>query len=144
MRKTKFIILSAVLATASALAAAQAEAPAVKHVPITSSTSNSGMKMFNDYCAVCHGKDGMGAGPAAPAMKAPPTDLTLLAQKNGGKYPSAHVAAVLRGQATTVAHGSHDMPVWGPLFSSISEGHEAQVEQRIANLVHYIETLQAK
>jgi mono/diheme cytochrome c family protein len=144
MRVTKFIILFATLATASALAAAQAEAPAVKHVPITSSTSNSGRQMFNDYCAVCHGKDGKGAGPAASAMKTPPSDLTLLAQKNGGKYPSAHVASVLRGQATTVAHGSQDMPVWGPLFSSISEGHEAQVQQRVANLVQYIETLQLK
>lgn len=144
MRVTKFIILTAILATASAVATAQTEEPAVKHVPITRSTSNSGRQMFGDYCAVCHGKDGKGAGPAASAMKIPPTDLTLLARKNGGKYPSAHVTAVLRGQATTAAHGTQDMPVWGPLFSSISDGHEAQVQQRIANLVQYLETLQAK
>jgi mono/diheme cytochrome c family protein len=144
MRVTKFIILFAIIATFSALAMAQDQAPAVKRVPITSSTSNSGRQMFDDYCAVCHGKDGKGGGPAASAMKTPPTDLTLLAQRNGGKYPSAHVAAVLRGRATTVAHGTQDMPVWGPLFSSISQGHEGQVEQRIANLVQYIETLQAK
>lgn len=144
MRVTKFIILFALIATFSALVTAQNQAPTVKHVPITSSTSNSGKQMFDDYCAVCHGKDGKGAGPAASAMKTPPTDLTLLAQKDGGKYPSAHVASVLRGQATTAAHGSQDMPIWGPLFSSISQGHEAQVQQRITNLVQYIETLQAK
>jgi hypothetical protein len=34
------------------------------------------------------------------------------------------------------------MPVWGPLFSSISQGREAQVQQRISNLVDYIQTLQ--
>jgi mono/diheme cytochrome c family protein len=144
MGVTKFIILSAILATASALATAQTQAPSVKHVPITNSPSSSGKGMFDNYCAVCHGKDGKGAGPAASAMKTPPTDLTLLAQKNGGNYPSAHVASVLRGQATTAAHGTPEMPVWGPLFSSISQGHEAQVQLRITNLVQYIETLQAK
>ena len=148
MRVTKFIILSAILATGSVFAASQQApaqtSPSVKHVPITNSPSNSGKEMFNNYCAVCHGSDGKGGGPAASAMKTPPTDLTLLARKNGGKYPAAHVAAILKGQATTVAHGSQDMPIWGPLFSSISQGRDAEVQQRIANLVQYIETLQPK
>jgi mono/diheme cytochrome c family protein len=127
-----------------AQAAPAQTAPTVKHVPITNAASNSGIEMFNSYCAVCHGKDGKGSGPAASAMKTPPTDLTLLAKKDGGKYPASHVAAVIRGQATTPSHGSQDMPVWGPLFSSISQGHEGQVQQRITNLVTYIESLQAK
>ena len=146
MRLMKFISLAAILIAISALAVAQQAQtpPTVKHVPMTSTASNSGKDMFNSYCAVCHGKDGKGNGPAASAMKTPPTDLTLLAQKDGGKYPAAHVAAVIRGQATTPSHGSQDMPVWGPLFSSISQDHEAQVQQRISNLVAYIGTLQAK
>ncbi|MGC2476873.1 MAG: cytochrome c [Candidatus Sulfotelmatobacter sp.] len=148
MRVMKFIGVAAVLAILSALALGQAapaqSAPAVKHVPITNAPSSSGKEMFKSYCAVCHGLDGKGNGPAASAMKTPPTDLTALAQKDGGKYPSSHVAAVIRGQAMTPSHGSQDMPVWGPLFSSISQGHEGQVQQRITNLVSYIETLQAK
>ena len=100
--------------------------------------------MYNSYCAVCHGTNGKGDGPAASAMKVAPPDLTVLAQKAGGKYPSAHVASVIRGQASLPSHGSEDMPVWGPLFSSISQGHEGQVQQRVSNLVKYIETLQAK
>jgi mono/diheme cytochrome c family protein len=148
MRVMKFISLAAILLMLSALAVAQqapAQAPPmVKHVPITNAPSNSGKAMFNSYCAVCHGTDGKGNGPAASAMKTQPTDLTTLAAKSGGKYPSAHVASVIRGQATLPSHGSADMPVWGPLFSSISQGHEAQVQQRVTNLVKYIETLQAK
>ena len=35
------------------------------------------------------------------------------------------------------------MPIWGPLFWSISQGDEAQVQQRIINLVTYIESQQA-
>jgi len=148
MRVMKFISLAAVVAILSALALGQAapaeSTPALKHVPITNAPSNSGKQMFNSYCAVCHGTDAKGNGPAASALKTPPTDLTTLAQKNGGKYPAPHVAAVIRGQATTPSHGSQDMPVWGPLFSSISQGHEAQVQQRITNLVAYIESEQAK
>ena len=148
MRLMKFISLALILVVISALAVAQAApaqtAPVVKHVPITNAPSNSGKEMFNSYCAVCHGKDAKGNGPAASAMKTPPTDLTTLAQKNGGKYPDSHVAAVIRGQATLPSHGSREMPMWGQLFSSISQGHESQVQQRTANLVNYIESQQAK
>jgi mono/diheme cytochrome c family protein len=148
MRVMKFISLTVILFTISIFTVAQQTPvqtpPTLKHVPITSTPSNSGKEMFDSYCAVCHGKDGNRNGPAASAMKSPPTDLTLRAQKDSGKYPGAHVAAVIRGQAATPAHNSQDMPVWGPLFSSISQGHEAQVQQRISNLVEYIGTLQAK
>ena len=148
MRAMKFISLAVILVAVSTFVVAQEApaqtAPTVKHVPISNTPSNSGKEMFNSYCAVCHGKDGKGAGPAASALKTPPTDLTQLAKNAGGKYPSSHVAAVIKGQATTPSHGSQDMPVWGPLFSSISQGHEGQVQQRITNLVNYIDTLQAK
>ena len=148
MRVMKFISLIAIMAMISAFAVAQQapaeSSPAVKHVPITNAPSNSGKEMFNSYCAVCHGKDAKGNGPAASAMKTAPTDLTTLAQKEGGKYPAAHVAAVLRGQASTPSHGSQDMPIWGPLFSSLSQGRQGMVQQRITNLVSYIEGLQAK
>ena len=149
MRVMKFISVAVALAMLLTLAIAQQaapaqNAPAVKHVPITNASPNSGKDMFNSYCAVCHGKDGKGDGPAASAMKTTPADLTLLAQKNGGKYPAQHVAAMISGQASTPSHGSQDMPVWGPLFTTISQGHTAQVQQRISNLVSYIDTLQAK
>lgn len=148
MRVMKFISVAAILVMISALAVAQ-QTPAqssaqVRHVPITNTPSNSGKEVFNSYCAVCHGTDGKGNGPAASAMKAPPTNLTVLPKNDSGKYPAAHVAAVIRGQANTPSHGSQDMPVWGPLFSSISQGHDSQVQQRVANLVTYIEGLQAK
>ena len=148
MRALKFISLAVILVISTfALAqdkASDQTAPSVKHVPITSASPASGKEMFNSYCAVCHGKDGKGDGPAASALKVPPADLTQLAKKNGGKFPSPHVASVIRGQADLAAHGNKEMPVWGPLFSSISQGHEGQVQQRIANLVTYLESLQQK
>ena len=144
MSVTKCITVAVIFATISAVAVAQNAAPEVKHVPITNVPSSSGPEMFKSYCAVCHGVDGKGNGPAAGAMKVQPTDLTALAQKNGGKYPAAHVATVIRGQADLPAHGNEDMPVWGRLFSSISQGHDSQVQQRVSNLVDYIDKLQVK
>ena len=149
MSVKKFISLTAMAAIISAFAVAQDKAPAqnaptIKHVPITKTSPTSGKEMYENYCAVCHGKDAKGGGPAAPALKTAPPDLTGLAKKSGGTYPSAHVAAVIRGQADLVSHGSKDMPVWGPLFSSISQGHQTEVQQRVSNLVAYIGSLQAK
>jgi hypothetical protein len=41
-------------------------------------------------------------------------------------------------------HGSKDMPVWGPILSSVSNDSQAVVDQRVGNLVGYIQSLQAK
>jgi hypothetical protein len=96
------------------------------------------------YCAVCHGIDGKGKGLAAEALKVPPTDLTMLAKKYGGKYPSDHVANAISGDLRLSAHGSKEMPVWGDLFWDMSEGHGSEVQLRVTNLNKYIESLQAK
>ena len=116
----------------------------IKHVPIKSTSPASGSEMYQTYCAVCHGKDGRGEGPAASALKVPPSDLTLLAQKNGGKYPAMKVVSVIRGEEALPSHGSKDMPIWGKLFWSMSGGHESEVQQRVSNLNKYVESLQKK
>ena len=116
----------------------------IKHVPVKPMSAVSGKGMYTAYCAVCHGTDGKGGGPAASALKIPPTDLTLLSKNNGGKYPSLKVAASIRNESELPAHGSKEMPVWGTLFWSVSSGHESEVQQRVANLTKYIESLQVK
>ena len=122
----------------------QSQTAEVKKSPIRATSANSGGEMFNSYCASCHGKDGKGGGPAAAALKFPPANLTQLAKKNNGKFPADRVAKVLRSGVSGGAHGSTDMPIWGPLFSQVSGGDQAIVQMRISNLVKYIESLQEK
>src|ERR1043165_4303972 len=90
--------------------------PTIKKVPVTSTSPSSGKEMFQTYCAVCHGQDGKGAGPAADALKKAPADLTQLTRKNNGKFPEQRVSLVITtGPAEILAHGSKEMPVWGDL-----------------------------
>lgn len=138
-------IVPAIIIALITIASAQDQAkPAIKHVPIQQTSPASGAEMYKTYCAVCHGTDAKGNGPAAEALKVPPTDLTTLATRNGGKYPSMKVSAMLRGEEILAAHGTKEMPIWGNLFLSISGGHEAEVQQRITNLNKYIESIQKK
>ena len=44
----------------------------------------------------------------------------------------------------TAAHGSKDMPVWGPIFMSIGGHSQSDVQLRIRNLTNYLESVQAK
>jgi mono/diheme cytochrome c family protein len=122
----------------------QSQAPEIKHAPAAQTSPASGKEMFVSYCAACHGKDAKGDGPAAAGLKALPADLTTLAKRNGGKYPADKVTSILRGQTNLVPHGDQEMPVWGPVFWKVSQGNVGQVQQRIANLNHYIESLQQK
>jgi mono/diheme cytochrome c family protein len=124
-------------------AASNAQTTQVKKEPIQMTSAASGSEMFNSYCAACHGKDAKGDGPAASSLKVPPADLTQLARKNNGKFPADHVGNELRS-GVAGAHGTNDMPVWGPLFSSVSSRDDAVVQMRISNLIRYIESLQAK
>jgi len=146
LKKSMIVLGTFFVATALCLAQDNAQpTPVVKKTPIKQTSAASGKEMFAQYCAPCHGTDGKGNGPAALAMKKAPTDLTTLAKNHGGKYPADMVAGTLKfGPEPAPAHGSADMPVWGPLFKSLDKYHETVEQQRISNLVGYIETLQAK
>lgn len=141
------VLVSCVFAgaqTAPAAAAPQVAKPEIKHVPAAYTTPTSGAEMYNSYCASCHGVDGKGDGPAAPALKMAATNLTTLSQKNGGMFPAAHVAAEIQGSDMTPAHGSKDMPVWGPIFMTMGGHSAAQTQLRIRNLTKYLESIQGK
>ena len=123
---------------------AQEKKTEIKRTPAPATSPASGHEMFMNYCASCHGKDAKGNGPAAAALNAAPADLTTLAKKNDGKFPEMKVTSVLHGQASVAAHGSQEMPVWGPVFWRMSQGHAAEVQQRIANLSAYLKSVQEK
>lgn len=115
--------------------------PTIKQGVAPQTPVDSGSAMYQAYCAACHGVRGEGNGPAAAALKTPPTNLRLMAQKNKGTFPTAQVQAVLKFGTSYPAHGSSEMPVWGPTFRALSSDSDI-VTLRIANLTEHIKTLQ--
>ncbi len=105
----------------------------------------AGRDLFEFYCASCHGRDGKGGGRAAPALKVAPPDLTTLTERNRGVFPSERVGALIKGegQLSTPAHGSSDMPVWGPIFKGL-DSRDAVNAARIEAIVKHIDSLQVR
>lgn len=102
----------------------------------------SGQEIYQQFCAACHGADAKGNGPAVSRLKTAPPDLTTLARRHMGKFPYDYVATVLRFGTGATAHGSSDMPTWGPIFQIIDKENEQAVQQRIKNISAYLASLQ--
>ena len=132
--KARYLITLASLIVCGAVASAQ-EKPKIETAPITRVAANDGAEMFVQYCTPCHGKGGRGDGPAAAALKRAPADLTTLTSRNGGKFPDVKVKRYIEGLDEVPAHGSRDMPIWGPLFRALSQDTAAiRVEALTAHL----------
>lgn len=108
---------------------------------------SAGRDTFRQFCAPCHGVEGKGRGPVAPILTTPPTDLTTVNRRNMGVYPFATLEAMLTGAsrlqtaAHPMAHGSEEMPIWGPTFRAI-DASVTVAHARVANLLAYIESIQ--
>jgi len=129
-----FAIVALAIAAGSASAQAQ-----VKKGPIKPTPASDASKMFDTYCAVCHGKDGTGTGPAAKSLTKAPADLTKISARNGGTYPEVHVKRYIEGLDEVAAHGTRDMPMWGGLFSSLDRN---TTQIRIQALSDYLKGIQ--
>ena len=85
-----------------------------------------------------------GRGPARSSLKIPAGDLTTLAKRHGGDFPYDYVSNILRFGPGVAAHGSSDMPTWGPIFQYMDNYNQATVLKRIKNLCDYLASLQEK
>jgi cytochrome c5 len=136
-------LIAAIIVGLSCFAASAQEKVTIKRVPPIGTASLDGKRLFQEYCVVCHGKDGKGNGPAAPALKESTADLTQIARQNQGRFPDQKVLAIIKGERSVAAHGDQEMPAWGRMFSNMST--DLTVSQgRLHALVGYIGSIQAK
>jgi len=106
---------------------------------------SEGQHTYSTFCQNCHGVDGKGDGYMADQLKTHPTDLTRLAEHNGGVFPAEEVRRVIDGREEIRSHGQRDMPIWGDVFlwpERESPERRAYVDQKIGELVEYLRTLQ--
>lgn len=104
-----------------------------------------GADLFAFYCASCHGRDGKGGGPVVVALNVRPPDLTTIAERHGRTFPREWVESFVIGNRDplTAAHGSKDMPVWGPIFRGLDANDQLN-RLRIESIVGHIESIQQK
>jgi mono/diheme cytochrome c family protein len=103
----------------------------------------SGATLYRTHCATCHGPDAKGDGPLAEHLRFQPPDLTRLASRNGGKFPTDTVSRIIDGRSPVKGHGGPEMPIWGDAFKDSRERYdEKAVKERIARIVRYLASLQ--
>jgi len=101
----------------------------------------SGEQLYRAYCASCHGQDARGGGPVSKSLSVKVPDLTVIARSNGGIFPTGRVRNTISGENRPIAHGTSQMPVWGPYFSQIEDDTDYG-KVRVDNLTRYLESLQ--
>jgi mono/diheme cytochrome c family protein len=147
---TRFFLFSFTLCGAMQLwlagnwrVAAQQNKPRARIEDQTAIVPLDGTKIFRNYCAACHGINGSGDGPAAPALKTKPPELTTIARRNGGTFPTARVRSIIAGGEVLAAHGSREMPIWGPIFHQIENDQDLGYV-RLQNVTEYLKSIQRK
>jgi mono/diheme cytochrome c family protein len=112
---------------------------------LDASGSTPGVVLFRINCAGCHGTDARGNGPIAEFIQSPVPDLTRIAARNGGDFPTERVFQVIDGSSASSAHGTRHMPVWGYEFFG-EETDDAAAHRdaigKVDRLVEYLRFIQ--
>ncbi len=106
---------------------------------------DDGARLYQRFCASCHGRHGDGDGPVAPALKVVVPDLTRISRRHGGRFPEARVIEIIDGRAVIPAHGTRYMPVWGYELEARATGDEsgrAAAQGMIGRLADHLRGLQ--
>lgn len=105
-----------------------------------------GPTAYQENCASCHGADGTGDGPAARGLAVAPPDLTMIAARNGGVFPTDRVMSTIDG-LDRGTHFSAAMPEFGAgdLGETViveEDGLGTPVPIKLLVLTQYLEGIQ--
>ncbi len=113
---------------------------------VVAQDAQAGAVLYEQHCAVCHGLEGRGKGPLAPALLLQPPSLRDLTLRNDG-FPTRRVVMRIDGTDPLVSHGS-PMPVYGPFFAGddtalkSESGQPIMTSRAIVDLVAYLRGIQ--
>jgi len=132
------VLTLALLAVSFGAAADDAKSPDA----LDSSQAFKGQVIYQRFCAACHGSAGAGDGQLASGLREHPTDLTRLAERNGGNFAFDKVARAIDGRETVRMHGPSDMPVWGEVFAKTKGTDTSDTSEAVARITHYVWSIQ--
>jgi len=121
----------------------------IERVPLSEQQAalSDGKALFDELCVACHGKDGIGNGPAAIALNKAPADLTVLAAENNGAFPRKEVKTAIGGRFRDDVHGPIGMSSWYKVFQGANPEwrmyrRQIYAMQQIDRLTDYLEAIQ--
>jgi len=144
MKYVKFAILTVSIIGAVGLAASAQQPTKVR----PGGSIAAGRELYVQHCSVCHGMDAKGYGSmydpdsGEPSKRVPPANLTILSERNSGKFPADQVRDSIYSKSPIPAHGTPNMPAWGDVFYSL-KSRPNLLEARVRDLTAYIESIQA-
>ncbi len=130
-----------------ALIALTCAAPALAREAVEPPDLESGQAVYTVFCRSCHGAEGRGDGAFGDVLSVEPADLTRIAARNGGAFPTFEVMRQIDGRARVEGHGVI-MPIFGPLFDGevairkADSGQPIVTSRSIADLTAWIESIQ--
>ena len=108
----------------------------------------TGARLYAEFCAGCHGPEGLGDGTLAADLETAPADLTLIAHRNGGVFPMAEVMSTIDGY-TRRLEGRATMPEFGAALQEgplvlvdTGDGIRTQTPERLVALAEYLRSIQ--
>ena len=119
----------------------------VASTALAAEVDHPGRATYLRYCGACHGPAGKGDGIAGTFMNPKPGDLTQIATKNGGTFPTMRTLRYIDGTEEVRAHGDPDMPVWGEVFrdqAGWDNSHRNEVRGKLLVITDYIQSIQGK
>ena len=108
-------------------------------------TTYSGEKLFQRFCAACHGTQAKGDGPVASSLAVQAPNLRELTLRNKGTFPAEKIVRIIDGRTLLNPHGSRSMPVWGEEFLRAEAGDpvaERETADMIKKMVEYLRSIQ--
>jgi mono/diheme cytochrome c family protein len=120
-----------------------AATPALAEEGPDPTVTNNGKADFEWQCTPCHGADGTGGGPMAKQLIKPPSNLTVIAKNNNGKYPFWRVYSIIAGKTEVPGHETFQMPEFWKRFAGAEYDFGfLPAHVRVLMLTHYLETIQ--
>ena len=101
-----------------------------------------GRTNYDSNCAACHGPNGKGDGPVSAELRTKPSDLTLIAKRNGGVFPADVLYRIIDGRRTIRAHGTYEMPVLGFVFRRSDP--EDVARNRVLAIIAHLKSIQVE
>ncbi len=105
-----------------------------------------GRESYLSFCATCHGEEGAGSGPLSRWLTVEPPDLTSIASRRGGEFPTDAIHGMIDGTRAVRAHGTSEMPAWGRILTVAEDPNDPDDVERVGRVIRemvlYLESIQ--